>query len=94
MIKRLKILFLKWQIRINKLKKQIKKNGVRKGFLIWFIPLILPRHHLAGNPKGGGRKKKFDPFIIATGIEEKIEADYKLFDQISKEERDERNKTK
>jgi len=71
MIKRLKILFLKWQIK-----------------------LILKGYHLAGNPKGGGRKKKFDPFIIATGIEEKIEADYKLFDQISKEERDERNKTK
>ena len=71
MIKRLKILFLKWQIKI-----------------------LLHKYHLARNPIGSGRRKKFDPFIIATGIEEKIEADYKLFDQISKEERDERNKTK
>ena len=74
MLKRLKILFLKWQIRIIKLKKQIKKDGIRKGFLIWTIPLILPRHHLAGNPFGGGRKKK------------PIEADYNISDQISKKE--------
>ena len=52
MIKRLKILFLKWQIK-----------------------LILKGYHLAGNPKGGGRRKK------------PIEADYKLSDQISEEYR-------
>ncbi len=37
---------------------KLRKDGIRKRFLRWAIPLILPKHHLAGNPKGGGRKKK------------------------------------
>ena len=48
--------------------QKLLKNGVRRRFLIWMIPLILPKHHLAGNSKGGGRKKKdivIGPFIIS-----------------------------
>ena len=45
---------------------KVRKDGIRKRFLQWEIPIILPHHHLSRN--GGGRKKKEKP----------IEADYKL----------------
>ncbi len=38
--------------------KQVRKDGVRWTFLHWVIPLILPGFHLAGNPIGGGRRKR------------------------------------
>ena len=33
---------------------------MRKRFLKWLIKLLLPHHHLAKDPVGGGRKKKVE----------------------------------
>ena len=37
-----------------------KKITMRKRFLKWLIKVLLPRHHLAENPVGGGRRKKVE----------------------------------
>ncbi len=34
---------------------KLRKDGIRKRFLMWLIEILLPHHHLAAN---GGRKKK------------------------------------
>ena len=39
---------------------KLKKDGIKKRFLRWIIPIILKKHHLAANPVGGGRKKKVE----------------------------------
>ncbi len=50
---------------------EVKKEGVRKRFLQWVIPLVLPHYHLQKN--GGGRRKKIDHL----NIDDQISEDYR-----------------
>ena len=47
---------------------KLLKDGIRRRFLQWAVPLILSDHHVGRNPIGSGRKKKdtvIGPFIIS-----------------------------
>jgi len=58
---------------------KLRKDGIRRQFLIWVIPIILKGHHLARN--GSGRKKKE---LKSSDIVERFE---KLGDEISNDYR-------
>lgn len=67
MKKRFKILSKIKYLRIKNWFLKLRRDGIRKRFLQELIPLVLPKHHLAGNSKGGGRRKKVEAIDIGRG---------------------------